>query len=982
MVDSTAVLGAEVRVIGAKEGSADLDKFALSAKGAAASTTDLSNARAKAEAQWTNLTGVKTAATETAKLGAATAATGQSMGIFQRLVSGFGGFFGSFGRDAEGASTSMSHLAGAHGDVAKSIHVLHPLIGSMGGQLGGLSQFAIAARGGLTGLAIAITGALVISLEKSADSLRLLTNRLQALQGDEAGKKTFDLIAASASNTGASIATTGANVDALATKLGSLPQAWTGMAGTKAAQIIDTLAEAFKKTGTDADTAQTSIKKYIDEIGNLDPATKNISGLTQKLFDEIRKDSPEVAKLIAEGFGKMFPADAARSLQKFSDELAKTPKTVDQLNFALQRIRPELDKLKFDPTVTQGFVSLKNAFIDLWGAVGRSSQLTAVASSLQTITKYIRDLATNPAAAVEMLKGFGVVLLRLLSPMAGMTAAVGLFSTEIAKMAGGTQEATDTLSFLLKIIATVAAFTINPFAGIITGVVLFGTKIDDTIKKINSLIASFNNLPAPARAFLTGAAAGAATGTLVAGPVGGLVGTAVGGVAGMGSNALGGSAGAQIPQIPTTTGNNQVGIGTTRQVGSITFIDIPEQAKKATDAIDKLNTSVEKLGTDGTKSITDLTDQLGKVGDTPISDQSLQDFHLATMNMAGSVSVDFKTTINAISQSVLSAVNSVTSGVQSMVQSALQGIATLRQASAGLASAGNAVSGGGYASTQPGVSFDASMNDPTLQGFATGGAFTVGGSGGVDSTPIRFLATPGEVVTITPPGLSLPAGITAASSAFPSSVSVGGAATSSSSAISASAITNPISNAVVTTAGQARSALGTSTVQIVNAINAQTTATNNVASALANYSNLATGGTGSAKISPWKGNPAGTMSDYVPNSQIYASAKSDAQNFGQGTPTPDPTPYITDSMVYSPVISHAGDFATGGSISFRGGGTPDSKMVSLRASPDESIVISRPNAGKSDKAMNVTLNINGNISPLAFVAAEAQVKRAARRIFS
>jgi hypothetical protein len=32
--------------------------------------------------------------------------------------------------------------------------------------------------------------------------------------------------------------------------------------------------------------------------------------------------------------------------------------------------------------------------------------------------------------------------------------------------------------------------------------------------------------------------------------------------------------------------------------------------------------------------------------------------------------------------------------------------------------------------------------------------------------------------------------------------------------------------------------------------------------------------------------------------------------------------------------------------------------------------------------MNVTLNINGNISPLAFVAAEAQVKRAARRIFS
>jgi hypothetical protein len=39
-------------------------------------------------------------------------------------------------------------------------------------------------------------------------------------------------------------------------------------------------------------------------------------------------------------------------------------------------------------------------------------------------------------------------------------------------------------------------------------------------------------------------------------------------------------------------------------------------------------------------------------------------------------------------------------------------------------------------------------------GFATGGSFTVGGSGGTDTTPIRFMATPGERVTITAPGSS------------------------------------------------------------------------------------------------------------------------------------------------------------------------------------------------------------------------------------
>jgi hypothetical protein len=37
-------------------------------------------------------------------------------------------------------------------------------------------------------------------------------------------------------------------------------------------------------------------------------------------------------------------------------------------------------------------------------------------------------------------------------------------------------------------------------------------------------------------------------------------------------------------------------------------------------------------------------------------------------------------------------------------------------------------------------------------GFATGGDFTVGGYGGVDSTPISFMATPGEMVNIRRPG--------------------------------------------------------------------------------------------------------------------------------------------------------------------------------------------------------------------------------------
>ena len=37
-------------------------------------------------------------------------------------------------------------------------------------------------------------------------------------------------------------------------------------------------------------------------------------------------------------------------------------------------------------------------------------------------------------------------------------------------------------------------------------------------------------------------------------------------------------------------------------------------------------------------------------------------------------------------------------------------------------------------------------------GFAHGGDFIVGGSGGTDTTPINFMATPGEMVSIRTPG--------------------------------------------------------------------------------------------------------------------------------------------------------------------------------------------------------------------------------------
>jgi hypothetical protein len=51
---------------------------------------------------------------------------------------------------------------------------------------------------------------------------------------------------------------------------------------------------------------------------------------------------------------------------------------------------------------------------------------------------------------------------------------------------------------------------------------------------------------------------------------------------------------------------------------------------------------------------------------------------------------------------------------------------------------------------------DLSGSGDFSMGFATGGQFIVGGDGGTDTTPVMFMGTKGETVTITPNGVASP----------------------------------------------------------------------------------------------------------------------------------------------------------------------------------------------------------------------------------
>jgi hypothetical protein len=297
---------------------------------------------------------------------------------------------------------------------------------------------------------------------------------------------------------------------------------------------------------------------------------------------------------------------------------------------------------------------------------------------------------------------------------------------------------------------------------------------------------------------------------------------------------------------------------------------------------------------------------------------------------------------------------------------------------------------GGYGtagdSTGAGPSFDASSYQGDLGYYATGGTFKVGGSGA--QTPVNFMGTPGEIVSVTPVGGNAGSVFQVGGLGGVDSTLVQFSATPGSTiTITPVGLTPPQSKGLGPVVGLTSHVPGMATLAlggaVVNqapssaaatqaAITSSTQATDNP------YTMYPVGGAGSINIKPWKGNPRGTQSDYVPWKDIYGPDPY------SGSPTPDPVPYnyIPIQDIGGGGAIDAGSHQAGGSFRIRGGGTPDSKMIAMRLSPDENVIIQRPNAGKADRAMNVTLNINGNISPLAFVAAEAQVKRAARRIFS
>lgn len=380
----------------------------------------------------------------------------------------------------------------------------------------------------------------------------------------------------------------------------------------------------------------------------------------------------------------------------------------------------------------------------------------------------------------------------------------------------------------------------------------------------------------------------------------------------------------------------------------------------------------------------DTADSLSKAGFGQIIINSLQAINAMLVQSSGGFSTWADADIRDINR-VIAALD----GLLAKLASAIAYMAQVAQSS----SLNLSYTSGGVP-TDTGPSFQAPLDttdeNSFYGGYATGGSFVVGGNGGTDTTRVSFMATKGELVTITPEGLQSPSGLRGASAANYSPVeSIDGGG--SGAGVPVKAITGPITQAIMQSAEMISGAISGGAGVPWTAVGAGQRGVR--------IGGLATGFrlASSRNSAGWGGgggyNPYG-YDPYAYYGDTYASNDSGpGQDYYSQYSYQNP---VYQPQVYSPgggqddgYIEGYGTVyaATGGSFtvpSFNGRMGPDSQMMKMHLTPGEQVTVTPDSTAKRRigvKDRNITINVYGAQTPASFVAAEAQIKRGIGRIF-
>lgn len=406
MVD-IATLGIKVDSSGATKASTDLEKLSVSAKDASKSVDQLGASSTKAGAQvQTNSQRIAQAVqqntaleTSTKRLGVAHENLGHHAHVVESGLHSMGAAAGAqvgplFGLSATTvrAAASMQEFEFKSSQLRTGLRLLRPLATEAGGSLGHLGLLAGAARGGLVALAAVVVGTALIALEKAADGVTALKERLGELsRSPAAGDKVFHQLEDAAKKAGSGVEELAtsyeilkkAQREALSNKgfvmaPGADMDSFFGFAPKEAIRAVDTLNELLKISKVPAAEAKTAMDDFFRSV------VKG-GGLTKDIFDKLEDASPRAARAIQEAF-------SFTDIEGFRKKLDYGPIAVEKLIKSLARIGPAVDEeLKNMPKdVTQSLDTLKADFNRLMADIGASGGSKLASNFLQTASMLIK----------------------------------------------------------------------------------------------------------------------------------------------------------------------------------------------------------------------------------------------------------------------------------------------------------------------------------------------------------------------------------------------------------------------------------------------------------------------------------------------------------------------------------------------------------------------------------------------------------------
>ncbi len=314
-------------------------------------------------------------------------------------------------------SKPIEEFTGRATKLTDVLKVLKPALAEAGASVGGLGQFARVANIGLTGLAAAVTGAVVVKFAELEEAAASTKNKLSDLFGSTAaGEAAFNAINKAAGNLHTTVTGLLPAVESLARGLdkfnqtgrtfkfvappgGALP-AGLQQDPEKQVQAVENLIKILRAGGQDIDQAKQAAAEFFAAVG---------SGgkLTAEILDKLPKGTIE---LLAEALNK-----GKISAAQFTAELEKLGGiNIDKVNKGLTGFSAAAD-VAFNTKAVLGYKDaladlIKTAEDLLKGATGKgfseflSSELNKASADL---TKFVTDMQTAIAfinTTVETIK--------------------------------------------------------------------------------------------------------------------------------------------------------------------------------------------------------------------------------------------------------------------------------------------------------------------------------------------------------------------------------------------------------------------------------------------------------------------------------------------------------------------------------------------------------------------------------------------------